>query len=205
MAPKLGLQGLTVTAPHTAAVLSACDTQDALVRQIGAANALVRRKDVSPARWDATHTDAMAIADALEESLGGQGTLRGKNVLILGSTDAARALAFGVKARGAEVLICGQRAERVAKLSAATGAKSVLMEDLTADLEVSIVVNTTPAGKGPKAQKCPWKAERFPNASLIVDIGYNPEEAAFLRAARAGRPPDHGRTGPLHRSGGTAI
>jgi 3-dehydroquinate dehydratase/shikimate dehydrogenase len=182
LAPKLGLRGISVTHPHKEAILPACRDVEALARRIGAANTLAAGHTGA---WSATNTDAVAAADLLEEALGGQGALRGKNVLILGAGRIAWTIAFGVKARGAELAICSRTPEQGRKLSAATDGKSVLEEDLKPSLEAAVVVNATPQGMHPQIDETPLEAARIPSGSLVFDAVYNPVETRLLREAQA--------------------
>jgi len=186
IAVKLGVRGLSVTIPHKEAVLAACAERDALVRQIGAANTLVRRGTEAAPAWHATNTDASAAAGSLEAALGGAGSLRGRAVAILGAGGAAKAVAFGVKARGAEVLIWNRTAERARDLAANVGARSVSKEELLqADPQVAAVVNTTPVGMYPRVDESPLEEGELPGGSLIFDTVYNPMRTKLLQMAEA--------------------
>ena len=195
MAPRLGVRGLSVTIPHKEAVLETCAESTPLVKQIGAANTMV----VSATRltedeglgtqslhtdWFAANTDAQAAAWSLEAALGGSGCLNGKSVLIVGAGGAARAVAFGVKALGAEVLLYNRTVERAEKLAYAVGGRCVSRAELRAShFRPVAVVNTTPVGMAPKIEDSPLEKEELPEGSLIFDTVYNPLRTKLLRLA----------------------
>ena len=181
LAPKLGLRGISVTLPHKEAVLPGCSTVDALARQIGAANTLVRRETGA---WHASNTDAQAAAESLELALGGAGALRGRTVLILGAGGAARAVAFGVKARGATVWLYNRTRERAEKLAHAVAGRCVLREELSRkEFRVDAVVNTTPLGMHPNIGLAPLEESELPRCGILFDTIYNPLRTRLVRMA----------------------
>lgn len=184
-AEPLGLEGVSVTIPHKQAVMPGCAELDPLAISIGAVNTLVRR----PNGWYGTNTDAPAAADSLEAALGGKGTLRGRKVLLLGAGGAARALAYAVHERGAEVRILNRSAEKAQELAAAVQGACVSKEDLDrADFHVDVAINTTPLGMHPHVDASPLTEAQVCRADLIFDTVYNPFRTQVLQyAERQGR------------------
>ena len=173
----LKIKGLSVTIPHKEAVEVYCSELDDLGRSIGAVNTLVRRAD---GKWRGTNTDAMAAADSLEEA---GGSLRGRNVVILGAGGAAKAVAFGVKARGAEVLLLNRTRQRAEDLAAAVGGKAISFDELPR-LKVDVIVNTTPLGMYPKTDETPLEKEQIPAGCVVFDTVYNPLQTKLLKLAQ---------------------
>ncbi|MGH7129055.1 MAG: type I 3-dehydroquinate dehydratase, partial [Planctomycetaceae bacterium] len=88
----LEFRGYSVTIPHKQAVIPKAAEQDDAVRSIGAANTLVRQEDGT---WHAANTDYAAALASIRAGLkakDGVATLDGRNVLVLGSGGAARAI-----------------------------------------------------------------------------------------------------------------
>lgn len=184
LAPLLNIRGLSVTIPHKETVQDGCAEIDPLARKIGAINTLVRRDEAQGGGWYATNTDAKAAAGSLETALGGPGALQGKKVLIIGAGGAARAVGFGVKDLGAEVLFHNRTRERAEKLAHEVGGRTVTKEELTAaDFEATAVVNTTPLGMHPKIDQTPLEKNEFPRGSLVFDTVYNPQRTKLLQLA----------------------
>ncbi|MCW8131041.1 MAG: shikimate dehydrogenase [Planctomycetota bacterium] len=180
LAPLLNVRGLSVTIPHKEAVQAVCAEIDPLAQKVGAINTLARREH----GWFATNTDARAAAGSLEAALGGPGSLRGKTVLIIGAGGAARAVGFGVKDLGAEVLFHNRTAERAEKLAHEVGGRSVSKEELTQPgFEATAVVNTTPLGMHPKVDGTPLEKNELPGGSLVFDTVYNPQRTKLLQLA----------------------
>jgi len=177
-APKVGVRGLSVTLPHKEALFSICAEIDPLARQVGALNTLVLRKG----GWYATNTDASAAAASLEAALGGPGALKDRTVLILGAGGAAKAVAFGVKALGANVLVANRTFEKARKLADDVGGQCVQYAALKG-LQADAVVNTTPLGMSPNLDTCALEKEEIPPGSLVFDTVYNPLRTKLLRLA----------------------
>lgn len=174
----LGLRGLSVTIPHKEAVLPACDSLDPLAEKIGAVNTLV---------WDANfsirgyNTDAEAAADSLQSALG---PMAGKNVAVLGAGGAGRAVAFGVKSRGANVFICNRTPEKAQALLRDVGA-TVTGFDTLAQQKIDAIVNTTSLGMSPNVAESPLTESQIPPGCVVFDTVYNPRRTRLLELAQA--------------------
>ncbi|MCK6474975.1 MAG: shikimate dehydrogenase [Planctomycetes bacterium] len=180
IAPKLGVRGLSVTIPHKETVIAAAAEIDPLARQIGAVNTLVARGG----GWFATNTDAHAAAGSFEEAAGGEGALNGKTVLVLGAGGAARAVAFGIKARGAEVWLHNRTESRAEKLAQDVGARCVKREEISRQPKALLgVINTTSVGMHPNVDATPLAASEIPQGSLVFDTVYNPLRTRLLELA----------------------
>jgi 3-dehydroquinate dehydratase / shikimate dehydrogenase len=173
---RLGIRGLSVTIPHKETVEVFCAEVEPVAKSIGAVNTLILRPD---GKWNGTNTDAMAAADSLEDAAG---SLRGKNVVILGAGGAAKAVAFGVKERGAEVFLLNRSAERAEALAKAVGGKAITQAGL-AGLKIDVIVNTTPVGMHPEVNASPLKKEEIPQGSIVFDTVYNPLRTQLLKLA----------------------
>ena len=180
------LAGLSVTIPHKEAVLKRCSRQDDLVRSIGAANTLSFAADGIAA----ANTDATAAVESLEAVLAeteqlapGQG-LGVKTALVLGAGGAARAVAFGLKQRGAEVTIASRTAERAKKVAADVGCKAVEWS-ARHRMPHDCIVNATPIGMHPDVDQTPFEKEHLRPYMVVFDTVYNPENTLFIKEARA--------------------
>jgi len=175
----LGVKGYSVTIPHKEAALSAADEADDLAREIGAANTIVRRGDL----LCATNTDCAGALAALEEALAGD-ELRGKSVILLGAGGAARAVAFGLRQRGARIVIVNRTFERGEELARDVGAEARHVEELP-HLTADILINTTAVGMHPHTDISPVPREILRAGMVVFDAVYNPRETRLLREAKA--------------------
>lgn len=174
----LGLRGLSVTIPHKERASLACQTVDPVAKKIGALNTLFWKSAHNIAGYN---TDAEAAARSLETQMG---TLSEKKILILGAGGAARAVAFGVKARGARVYICNRTYVRAEALAREVGATAIANEKI-AELQPDAIVNTTPIGMSPKAGASPLQEAQLPKSGLVFDTVYNPMRTRLLEMAQA--------------------
>jgi len=171
----IGLRGVSITIPHKEAAWEKIAELDSLARNIGAINTLNYRDG----KWHATNTDAMAAADALESAAG---SLAGKRVVILGAGGAAKAVAFGVKERGAEIFLLNRTRERAETLAAACGGRVITHAELPA-AKIDAIVNTTPIGMYPNVDASPLEKEQIPQGSIVFDTVYNPLRTKLLNLA----------------------
>ena len=177
------LDGVSVTIPHKETISRASDFIDVSAQVIGAVNTL--KRDVTnffgdePYPWSGTNTDAPAAADCLETALG---TLKDKHVLILGAGGAARAVAVGVKERGARVSVLNRTRERAEALAKELGATVVSADELGA-LKIDAIVNTTPIGMYPNVDASPLEENQIPKGGLVFDTVYNPLRTRLLELA----------------------
>ena len=174
------LSGASVTIPHKESILRCCEQVDVVARKIGAANTISECDLGEPElEWNATNTDAPAAADCLESALG---SLKDKHVLILGAGGAARAVAVGVKERGARVSVLNRTRERAEALAKELGATVVSADELGA-LQIDAIVNTTPIGMYPNVDASPLEENQIPKGGLVFDTVYNPLRTRLLELA----------------------
>jgi 3-dehydroquinate dehydratase/shikimate dehydrogenase len=174
LAAELPLGGFSITLPYKTALLRALDGVDALARQVGAINTVVR----SAGKFYGYNTDVAGILGPLENRT----ALERKKVLVLGAGGAARAAVFGLRSRGADVHICNRTPARARQLARAAGAKTILRREL-AKTDFDILVHATPVGLFPKVRQSPLATEEI-RAGIVFDLVYNPLETELLRRAR---------------------
>lgn len=190
------IQGANVTVPWKTLALQLCDRVDDSAVLVGAANVLSR----SPAGDVVAHnTDALALADELEQALEVADISRGGAALVLGTGGAALAAAVSCARAGfSPVLVTGRRCmPNVARSSWPSfqhcqrlGAEMIEWPDRGSSVwnELTAVIQATSAGmKGAAdgqelADRIPW--ERL-DPLIAYDLIYNPPITPFLRAATA--------------------
>lgn len=170
------ITGLSVTLPHKQALLPLMNGREQLVEDIGAMNTVFRDGQEAIA----ANTDATAIVQCLEE---GVGSLPGRKVLVLGAGGVARALAFAVRARGAEVAITNRTHARAAELAHACGGIA-LDEAAARAYPYDILANGTAVGMN-APDDTPWPSDAHRPGSVVFDTVYTPMETRLLRDAAA--------------------
>ncbi len=180
----LEVHGYSVTIPHKEAVLQYADVLTDAVREIGAANTLVRQPD---GRWFAHNTDAEAAIESILLGLGEDappdGSLHGRHVLLLGAGGVARAIGWAVVNRGAKLTIASRTAKRAARLAEQLGCTYVTWEN-RGSVAADILVNGTPVGMHPNVDESPYEAHWLREGMLVFDTVYNPERTLLLKYAR---------------------
>lgn len=177
----LGLGGLSVTIPHKVSIMDHLDRIDPLARDIGAVNTVVNRNDV----LTGYNTDCFGAMAALKEKT----ALSGRRAVILGAGGAARAVGFGLKSEGAQVVIYNRNADRGRALALVLDAEFRPWEDLSdlsdAALDADLVVNTTSVGMVPNVEENPLPEKALARHMVVMDVVYTPLETKLLRTARA--------------------
>ena len=183
-APALGIRGLSVTIPHKEAVLRRLTKIDSSVKSIGAANTVL---------FDGNdlvgyNTDYRAAMISLERTIGVERDtntpLEGKTALVLGAGGAAMAIVYGLKQRGATVLISNRTRERAERLAKKFDCKVVDWVGRHV-AHADILVNCTPVGMHPDVDDTPFDRHHLRPAMVVFDTVYNPENTLLLKEAKA--------------------
>lgn len=175
-----GVRQLAVSIPHKEAMLAHVDELEPVARQIGALNTVTLRDD----RWIGTNTDWIGAIRALERA----GPVEGRRAAVLGAGGTARALVYGLRARGCRVSVLNRTIERARTLVEELGASEAAGLDALAELAPEILVNTTSVGMN--EDRSPVPAEALREGMVVLDAVYAPEETRLLRdaAARGAQP-----------------
>jgi len=176
---EFDFDGYSVTIPHKQAVMAALDEIEPLALRIGAVNTVERRSDGS---LFGTNTDWTAGVASIEAAVG-RDWLRGKRALILGAGGVGRAMAFGLKNRGAQVIITDVDPERAHALAIDVGVRTCDL-GLVAEVTCEILLNCTPVGMHPATDASPVPASVLREGLVVYDAVYNPIETRLIREAR---------------------
>jgi 3-dehydroquinate dehydratase/shikimate dehydrogenase len=178
----LNVKGLSVTIPHKEQVLEYCTKIDGAVKGIGAANTILcHDKEIL-----GLNTDYRAAMACLDERLGTaerKTPLAGHTALVLGAGGAARALAFGLRRRGADVAIAGRTPQRAERLAEELHCRTIPWEHRH-KIQAEVIVNATPVGMHPNVDETPYDAHYLKPSTLVFDTVYNPEHTLLLKEAR---------------------
>ena len=175
-ARALGIEGLSVTMPHKAAVLGALDRLSPTAERLGAVNTITTRAGLLVGE----STDGPGFLDALRQDEGFDPD--GRRCLVVGAGGAARAVVLALgQAGAAEIVVANRtasRAEAAVALAGPVGRVGRLDEAESVDL----VVNATPLGMGDGA--LPVDPGRLGAGQLVVDLVYHPAVTPLVAAAR---------------------
>jgi shikimate dehydrogenase len=179
-ARALGIDGLSVTMPHKAAVAHLVDalTPDAQVLQ--AVNCVVR----VGADLLGANTDGAGLLDALRVDEGFDPD--GRRCLVVGAGGAARAVVRALAGAGAADVVVVNRTAEAGAIAAALAGSVGRVGEPAAVAAADLVVNATPLGmRGAGAGALPLDPALLAPGQLYVDLVYDPPVTPALVAARA--------------------
>lgn len=208
---ELGVRGLSVTIPHKEAILKLLTHSDAVVRGIGAANTVVFAEDRVEGYNTDHHAAMQSLERALrrqqeaaqlapEEAAVAAGSqtrddthaeladetaspLSGRVALLLGAGGVARAIAYGLSRRRAQVVVAGRTLERSEALAKRVGGQAVEWNRRFA-VKADIVINCTPLGMHPNVDETPYEGKFLREGAVVFDTVYNPEQTLFIKEGR---------------------
>ena len=175
-----GLCGGNLTLPHKPAALAMMASLSPAARAIGAVNTVVVGADGSLA---GDNTDAFGFMENLRAGAPHWSAVSGPAV-VLGAGGAARAIAFGLVDRGADVSVCNRTVSRAETLAGELGCAFGGLDDVK-EIDFDILVNTTPLGMHPDVDASPIAAEDLRENAVVFDTIYNPLETKLLKDAKA--------------------
>ena len=173
----LGIRGFGVTMPHKVEIMPHLDRIDAVAAEIGAVNTIVNDDGV----LTGLNVDWLGAVRALEE----RGVrLEGARASVVGAGGAARAVAFGLRRRGATVSIFNRTPERGRRLAGELGVRfGGALGALSADCD--ILVHATSAGYTTQPGLCVVPAEVLTGDQVVFDVVAEPLPTPLQRRAEA--------------------
>jgi len=182
-------RGASVTIPHKVAAVPFLDSVEPTARHIGAINTIVAEGGTLTGH----NTDAIGALRALRE---GGAELKGRQVVMLGSGGAARAIAFAL---GTETGI-----ERLTLLGIDSQERTALARDLQSKTGMTVqeslldegalrkilpdshvLIHCTPMGMSPKTNETAVPTALLHTGLTVMDIVYNPRDTQLLKDAKA--------------------
>ncbi|MBU3876192.1 shikimate dehydrogenase [Faecalicatena sp. AGMB00832] len=168
--------GMNVTIPYKEVVYRLVDELDEHAKKIGAVNTILIENGISYGY----NTDYIGIISMFKKA---DVSLAGKDIVILGSGGAAKALIYGFHLEGAARITVAARNEK-----AIDSLKELFPYIHTCTLNRipggDILVNTTPVGMYPNAGESPVDTSVIRQFKVAADIVYNPLITEFLKIAR---------------------
>ncbi len=182
-------RGASVTIPHKVSSVPFLDSLEPTARHIGAINTIVAEGGI----LKGYNTDAIGALRALRES---DVALKGRQVVMLGSGGAARAIAFALGAETGidRLTILGideqERTVLVRDLRLKAGMavqESLLDESMLRKVlpDTHVLIHCTPMGMSPKVHQTSVPATLLHPGLTVMDIVYNPRDTQLLKDAKA--------------------
>ena len=182
-------RGMSVTIPHKVSIIKHLDEVAAVDRGIGSVNTVVN----DGGRLKGSGSDGPGALEALIDA---GVRVAGKNVTILGSGGAARAIAFSLaaKAKPASLFLLGEVEPELKALKRdlvrKTGANATcaLLEPAALEArlaESQVLIHCTPVGMHPKTSSSLVPKSLLHRDLAVMDIVYNPLETKLLADAAA--------------------
>ncbi len=180
----LGIEGLSVTMPHKAAVIESLDSLSDEAGALGAVNCITNRAGV----LHGDNTDGSGFIDALRLDEGLE--VDGARCAVIGAGGAGRAVARALAQAGASSIVIINRtagpAQRAVVLAGSV-AKVGTPDDVRA---VDLVVNATPLGMGVvvsthgEGEPLPLDVSLLSEGQVVIDLVYHPAVTPLLTEAR---------------------
>ncbi len=176
--------GLNVTIPHKVSVIDHLDELSKEAELIGAVNTVKCGEKLV-----GYNTDGVGCVRALAEA---GVNVKDKNILIIGTGGAGRAIAFQLSLEGANLSLSDLRKESAEHLSkdirSKVGCDVDVVESNANKLaealkEADVFINSTPVGMSPNVSESIIEAALLPNDIAVMDLVYNPLETKLLRLA----------------------
>jgi shikimate dehydrogenase len=141
----LGIQGASVTIPHKETVIPCLDRIDPVALSIGAVNTIDVRREGQETVLCGSNTDWLGANRALAEKM----ELPGSLVILLGAGGSARAIGFGLKEAGADVILCSRTELKGRALASELACPWFPLAEVT-QLQGDAIINATSVGMSPR-------------------------------------------------------
>ena len=171
-----GLKGLNVTIPYKQRIIPYLDFLDNSARAVNAVNTIKIYKDeYGKTILIGYNTDVFGFKHSIQPYL----TNEHRNVLILGTGDSSKAVAYVLNKLSLHCKYISRKPSgKVFKTY-----NELLPDDL---MDFQIIVNTTPSGMFPNVDDCPdLPYVGIYNGQILFDLIYNPVETKFLRNGKS--------------------
>ncbi len=182
---SLNIRGASVTIPFKIQAAKYVDKLDPLARQIGSINTLLNKNG----KIYGYNTDGIGALEALKKN---KVKIKGSRILLLGNGGSARAIAFTLLAKGADITIAGRNKKNILKLINDIKKKYknidyILMNKIDKDYmnNINVIINSTPVGMTPDVDNIPIDPGLILKKHAVFDIVYSPHNTKLLKAAKS--------------------
>lgn len=166
---RLGeIKGINVTIPYKLNVMKYLDGISEEAKYIGSVNTVCTQKG----KLVGFNTDSFGFKKTLEINTI---KIKDRNIAVLGTGGASKSVVYVTKSMGAK---------RVDLFSRTPKEHQKGYDELDAEHDYDVIINTTPVGMYPNAGFSPILKKCIGNAEAVVDIVYNPLETRLLSYAK---------------------
>lgn len=171
---NLNLRGLNVTIPYKEKVMDYLDYISPEARAIGAVNVIRVEHKGKKNILRGYNSDVIGFSESIEPLL----ERFHKKALVLGTGGAAKAITYGLRKLGLEVVLVS-RYEKPGTIQYSQITPEVIQEH-------NVIVNCTPCGMFPHTEECPpLPYEAMDTKTILYDLIYNPDQTLFMRKGAA--------------------
>jgi shikimate dehydrogenase len=170
------IRGVSVTMPHKEGIMKYLDEVDEVAEKIGAVNTVVNENGLLKGH----NTDWIGIVKPLESLA----DLDNKKVAVLGAGGAARAIVYGLLAKGAEVKVFNRTLDKTQELADEFECEASSMDGLGEIQEYDIIINSTSVGMEPDVNESLVPRGLLNDKQIVFDIIYHPQETKLLKDAK---------------------
>lgn len=184
---KMNFDGFNITKPHKIEIIKYLDEIDDNAKCIGAVNTVTIKNGI----LKGYNTDGSGFLKSFEENTGEK--INGKNILILGSGGAARAISMTLALNKAKkIFICNRTYEKAIKLSVEINkhvgdcsiAIPMVYEEIEKTAKMSdVLINCTSIGMYPNIDVSPLDKNLLNKNLIVCDIVYNPKKTKLMQDA----------------------
>jgi len=170
---KFNFAGGAVTIPHKVDIINYVDCVEDTAGKIGAVNTVVNNHGI----LTGYNTDCPGAMKALEKKI----DLHGKTCLVFGAGGAARAICYGLKQKGAKIIISNRTMEKAENLAKELSVEFCPYKDIN-KYDCNIIINTTSVGMYPHVDDSIAEKD-FLRGKTVFDIVYRPMITRMLKDA----------------------
>ncbi len=164
------LAGLSITMPHKQSIMNFLNEIDPIAEKIGAVNTVVNDKGT----LKGYNTDMLGALIPLQHKT----DIQHKRATLLGAGGAARAIAYGIIARGGRLTILNRTVAKAAALAHELGCEYGSLSGFE-KTPTDILINMTSVGMHPTVDESPVDT-RFVKNMVVLDGIYNPQKTRLL-------------------------
>ncbi len=180
---EFGVRGISVTIPHKERAMTYCTQAESSATGIGAINTMVLQGD-DVLGYNTDYRAAMdCISEVFDFKKETERPMQGMRALILGAGGVSRAIAWGLRQRGAEVFISSRTTERAELLASQIGCRVIPWQNRH-EQSAHLLVNGTPVGMHPDVDSSPFNASAINELMVVFDTVYNPENTMLVKHAK---------------------
>jgi shikimate dehydrogenase len=180
----LDIRGASITVPFKIQAIKYVDILDPLAREIGSINTLHNNNG----KIYGYNTDGIGALEALVKN---GVKILGSRILLLGNGGSARAIAFTLLNKGANVTIAGRNKKKILKLINDIKKKHInidyiLIDEINKEYmnNINTIINSTPLGMSPNTNNMPIKSELILKKHTVFDIVYSPHTTKLLKTSK---------------------